>query len=277
VRIAVTGGNGRLGRAVVAAAEAAGHEALSLDRATGETRQGPAQHHTDALDVTDYDAFVAKIDGCDALVHLAAMASPHQAPPQTVHANNVLGNYHALLAAAQVGIRRVVTASSINAIGGHYSRWPRYDYLPLDEDHPTYAEDPYSLSKWLGEQQADAICRLHENMTVASLRFHWIVPQSPSWGAADEQALQTHAKHLWGWTAHDAAVRSCLLGLSAGYTGHEAFFIVAPTTASSVSSAELHARYHPDVPVRRPLPAAAGFYDCSKATKLLGWTHDDTA
>ncbi len=274
MRIAVTGGNGRLGRAVVAAALAAGNDVVSLDRATGDTAHGPAQHPTAALDVTDYDAFAASLTGCDALVHLAAMPSPHQAPAQTVHANNVLGNYHALLAAAEAGIRRVVTASSINAIGGHYSRKPRYDYLPLDEDHPTYAEDAYSLSKWLGEQQADAVCRLHEDMTVSSLRFHWITPQPPSWGVGDEQALQTHAKHMWGWTSRDAAVRSCLLGLSATFTGHEAFFVVAPTTLATVSSAELHARFHPDVPVRHPLTGSAGFYDCSKATKLLGWTHD---
>jgi hypothetical protein len=71
-------------------------------------------------------------------------------------------------------------------------------------------------------------------------------------------------------------VRSCLLGLSATFSGHEPFFVVAPTTLSTVSSAELHERFHPDVLLRRPIAGSAGFYDCSKATKLLGWTHDET-
>ena len=37
------------------------------------------------------------------------------------------------------------TTSSINAIGGRFSRSPRYDYFPLDEQHPAYVEDPYSV------------------------------------------------------------------------------------------------------------------------------------
>ena len=61
------------------------------------------------------------------------------------HANHVVfnensaGNYNALSAAATVGIKRVCLASSINAIGGVFSRQPRYDYFPLDEQHPTVA------------------------------------------------------------------------------------------------------------------------------------------
>jgi hypothetical protein len=45
-----------------------------------------------------------------------------------------------LSAAATLGIQRVCSASSINAIGGAFSRAPRYDYFPIDEQHPTYVE-----------------------------------------------------------------------------------------------------------------------------------------
>ncbi|HZC27810.1 MAG TPA: NAD(P)-dependent oxidoreductase [Actinopolymorphaceae bacterium] len=280
MRIAVTGGNGRLGRSVVAAATAGGHEVVAFDRVLDEPKRILPGYLAEPpvavtpLDVTDYTALQSGLDGCDALVHLAAFPSPHGAPPHVIHDNNVQGTYHALMAAAEVGIRRVVCASSVNAIGGIYSRTPRYDYVPVDEDHPTYAEDAYSLSKWLGEQQGDAVARLYPDMTIASLRFHWITPERPPTQAGDQGRLDAHAKHLWGWVDLGEAARACLLGLTADYRGHEAFFIVAPTTTSDLSSAELRRRYHPDVPLRRELEGNAGFFDCAKAAKLLGWVHD---
>jgi len=60
-----------------------------------------------------------------------------------VHHNNVVSSYNVLSAAAQLGINRVAQASSVNATGAVYSRWPQYDYFPVDEHHPTYNEDAY--------------------------------------------------------------------------------------------------------------------------------------
>ncbi|MEQ4204778.1 NAD(P)-dependent oxidoreductase [Actinopolymorpha sp. B17G11] len=300
MRIAVTGASGRIGTAVVAAALAGGHEVVALDRATAAPPDpGPAADATpvppstfvtpdgttDAaapvawLDVTDLEAFTAQIDRCDALIHLAAIPSPWGRQAADVHANNVLGSYHAFLAAAEVGIRRVAWASSINAIGGYYSRAPRFDYFPVDEDHPSYAEDAYSLSKWLGEQQADAMARLHPDLSIASIRLHGARAEHPrirprAEEEPTEDRLRTEARHLWGWVDIHAVARAFLSALTADFTGHEAFFVVAPTTTTSVPSAELRSRFYPDVPLRRSLEGHAGFYDCGKAAKLLGWTHD---
>lgn len=43
---------------------------------------------------------------------------------------------------------------------------------PIDEKHATYAEDPYSLSKWECEQQCDSFVRRYESMRIASFRMH---------------------------------------------------------------------------------------------------------
>jgi UDP-glucose 4-epimerase len=275
MRIAVTGGSGRVGRAVIEAALAQGHSVVSIDRTLpAENTPRPEVTFLQA-DITQYADLEQALRGCDALIHLAAIPAPGGHPDHVVHNNNVVGSYNALSAAAHLGIQRVCQASSINATGAAYSRWPRYDYLPLDEEHPTYNEDPYSLSKWICELQGDSFARRYEQMTIASLRFHWVVPDRGVAVQYSGRIGEVVAKHLWGYTRLDATARACLLALTPKFQGHEAFYIVAPDTMIDTPSLELARKYFPDVPVRGDLSGNQGFYDCSKAERLLGWKHDE--
>ncbi|HZG68799.1 MAG TPA: hypothetical protein VEZ12_18800, partial [Herpetosiphonaceae bacterium] len=56
----------------------------------------------------------------------------------------------------------------------------------------------------------------------------------------------------------------------------EAFYIVAPDTAVDQPSLALAERYFPGVQIRGDLSGGRGFFDCSKAERLLGWRHDDS-
>lgn len=272
MRIAVTGGSGRVGSAVIALAREQGHQVVSIDRTPAETEAEDVPFV--AVDMTHYDKFEAALRGCDALVHLAAYPSPMGHPPYEVHNNNVVGSYNALCAAVSVGITRICQASSINATGAAFSRQPRYDYFPLDEQHPTYNEDPYSLSKWICEQQADSFARRYETLTIASLRFHAIVQDRATAAAGSARRPEIVAKHLWAYTRIRAAAHACLLSLTAPYTGHEVFYIVAPDTVSDTPSLELAQAHYPDVPIRGDLSGNNAFFDSSKATRILGWRHD---
>ena len=165
-------------------------------------------------------------------------------------------------------------ASSINATGAVYSRWPRYDYLPLDETHPTYNEDPYSLSKWICELQADSMVRRYEEMVIASLRIHGVVKQRADATGWRHVGNKMAAKQLWGYVRLDATARACLLGITADFTGHEAFYIVAPDTMMDTPSLELKNEFFPDVALKGGLNGQTGFFNCRKAERLLGWWHD---
>ena len=69
--------------------------------------------------------------------------------------NNTLATFAALQAAGAVGITRVVIASSVSAYGTAWSPRPtRARYVPVDEDHPMRAADPYGLSKEVDERTA---------------------------------------------------------------------------------------------------------------------------
>ena len=71
-----------------------------------------------------------------------------------------------------------------------------------------------------------------------------------------------------------------LLGLtSEGWSGHEVFYCVAPTIAwpeDQADSRSMARKAWPDVPLREEWFAGRkdqGFYDCSKAERMLGWKH----
>ena len=179
-------------------------------------------------------------------------------------------------AAVEVGIQKICQASSVNATGLAYSRRPRFDYFPLDEKHPTYSEDPYSLSKWICEEQANSFARRYENLTISSLRYHWVVPDR----ATAVNSVQYHSeserasKNLWAYTSFDASARACLLALEADFKGHEVFYIVAPESASMTPSQELRQKFYSDVPVQGDLSGHRSFFDSGKAERMLGWKHD---
>lgn len=277
MRIAVTGGNGDIGRVLVPHLLERGHDVVSLDLAMPRERAtagGRAAHHRIA-DIRDFGQVVAGLHGCDGVVHLAAHRAPGHIADHVVYNENTTGSYNLLSAAATLGITRVCLASSINATGAVFSRQPRFDYFPLDEAHPTYSEDPYSLSKWVLEQQADAFARRHAGMQIASLRFHWILPNEALAREHTAGSVEYAWRHLWAWTRVDAAARACRLALEADFAGHEVFYIVAPTTAAADPSRALAGHHYPNTPIRGELEGHAGFFSTAKAERLLGWRHDD--
>ena len=114
-------------------------------------------------------------------------------------------------------------------------------------------------------------------MRIASLRFSWIIPSrayAVELAVGPPKLSADRSRDLWGWVSQDAAARACLLGLTTvTFSGHEAFFIVAPSTVVNVDSAALQKEVYPEVEdIRRPWKGNASFFDCSKAERLLGWT-----
>jgi nucleoside-diphosphate-sugar epimerase len=275
MKIAVTGGSGNVGRAVVDMALAQGHQVISIDQAP-PFRAAQADLTFAQIDLTDFDAFVKTIHGCDALIHMAAIAAPGHHPDHVVHNNNVVNSYNVLRAAVEIGIHRVCQASSVNATGLAYSRWPHFDYFPLDEEHPTYNEDPYSLSKWICEEQGSSFARRYESMVISSLRFHWVVQgRAIAVNAKGYSQTDAAAKNLWGYSCYKGVAQASLLSLTADFKGHEVFYITAPDTVVDIPSLELKQKFFPDVPVRGDLSGNKSFFNSSKAERLLGWKHEE--
>ncbi len=106
-------------------------------------------------DILDVAALSKHVEGCYAIVHLAAIPSTRAHPSETIFSVNVAGAYNVFEAAARAGIKRIAQASSINAIGGFWGCDDRrYDYFPINEELPLFTTDAYSFSKQMVEQIA---------------------------------------------------------------------------------------------------------------------------
>ncbi|HET8893433.1 MAG TPA: NAD-dependent epimerase/dehydratase family protein [Gaiellaceae bacterium] len=114
MKLLVTGGSGFIGSHVVDKAGAAGHEAIVFD-----TRKSPYGAETILGDVTNFDEVAAAAAGCDAILHLAAMADVNEVAkaPVMTEAVNAQGTLAVLEAARVANVRRVVYASTIWVYG----------------------------------------------------------------------------------------------------------------------------------------------------------------
>src|SRR5262249_18797556 len=149
--IVVTGGSGRAGRSVIPELAEAGYQVRNVDR-----RPSEGARFFDA-DMEGLGQTLEALRGADAGGHLAAIPSPGRHPESVVFRRNVISTWNVLEAAELLGIEKLVLASSVNAVGLSYSEH-RIEPVsfPVDEMQPARPEESYSVSKWVGEQMADA-------------------------------------------------------------------------------------------------------------------------
>jgi len=139
MRVLVTGGTGYLGRAVVRAFAAGGHDPILFAR--NATSSGIAATLVDG-DVRDRRAIEAAARGCDAICHMAALVSIWRRRSQDFDDVNVGGLANVLDAAAALGITRILSTSSFLALP------------PAGRDVPLEAND-YQRTKVAADRLAD--------------------------------------------------------------------------------------------------------------------------
>lgn len=150
-RVLVTGANGHLGANTVRSLLARGYEVVPM------VRQGSDLRGLDGLglsyryaDVLDADAVQAAVQGCDVVIHCAAVYAVWAKDPDEIVKPSIVGTRNVFAAAADASVRRIVYTSSIAAVG--YSDAP--DKLRTAEDWNEDPQNPYYVAKVRGEQEA---------------------------------------------------------------------------------------------------------------------------
>jgi farnesol dehydrogenase len=113
VRLLVTGATGFLGRAVVRHLAARGHRLRLLVRPTSRGEGLPEAAELARGDVTDAGSVMRAAEGCEAILHLAALVKVWVPDKERFHETNVGGLRHVLEAARAAGARIVYTSSFI--------------------------------------------------------------------------------------------------------------------------------------------------------------------
>lgn len=274
-KVVVTGASGRAGRGVAHDLRERGYDVLNVDIQTSPESFGPDSPVRLLLaDLTDYgqtlEAFASGDWGRapDALVHFAAIPSPVHATPERVFRTNMTSTYNVLAAAARLGIKRVVWASSETTLGLPFDRAP--DYAPVDEAH-TFPESSYALSKVLAEEMARQFSRWC-GITILGLRLSnvmvrgdyerfptfWDDPQLRKW-------------NLWGYVDESHVNQSVRLALEADIEGADNFIIAAADTVMKRPSRELMAEVFPGVSVAEHVSGVDTLLSIEKAKAVLGY------
>jgi len=271
MKIAVTGGSGKLGRQVVISLREEGHEVIILDRVVT-----PGSGSI-AVDLTDYgqvlDALLGIDDrhtGLDALVHLAAIPAPGLAPDAATFRNNMLSTFNVLHAARRTNIRRIVTASSETVLGLPFDVPP--PYIPVDEAYDTRPESVYSLTKHLEEELARKLVRWDDELSITALRFSNVMAPEDYAEFSSYDADATLRKwNLWGYIDARDGAQAILKALELARPGFDVFIIAAADTVMTRPNAELVAEVFPGVEIRGDLGVNDTMLSIAKARSVLGY------
>lgn len=183
--ILVTGGTGYIGSHTVVELLAAGKDVLILDnyansspkvleRIAKISGRRPAFREGDIRDVDGLCALFAA-HRIEAVIHFAGLKAVGESveQPLTYYDNNVNGTLCLLQAMRQAGVRRLVFSSSATVYGDPH-------HVPIREDFPLQATNPYGRSKLMVEEMLRDLQRAEADWQIAILRYFNPVGAHPS-------------------------------------------------------------------------------------------------
>lgn len=135
--------------------------------------EDPKDARSVKADLSDFDAIRPLFEGIDTVVHLGADPNM-EAPWESLLPNNVVATYNVFEAAHQAGCRRVIYASSVNAVLGY----PRDQQVHTSQ--PVYPVNLYGATKCWGEALARYYSAAH-SLSGLCLRFGAVQYRDSEW------------------------------------------------------------------------------------------------
>ncbi|MCR6673651.1 NAD(P)-dependent oxidoreductase [Devosia ginsengisoli] len=274
-KVLVTGGSGKLGRAVLRDLVAHGYDVLNIDQQALPEPICPSVR----IDLTNFGEVAAAILGgvderkgpFDAVVHLAAIPAPGLAANARTFANNVPTTYNVFEASRLAGIKNIVFASSETVLGLPFDTPP--PYAPVDEEYYPRPESAYSLGKLLDETMAAQFCRWDPDLRIVGLRFSNVMnPEDYAAFPKFDADPRSRKWNLWAYIDARDGAQAVRRSIQADFTGFEAFIIANADTVMSRSNMSLLAEVFPDVPSKGNLTANGTLLSIEKAKRMLGFS-----
>ncbi len=176
MNILLTGGTGYIGSHVATALISAGHQVVCFDNLANS--DAAVIDRLEAItgtavplvigDIRDGDTLRGAMADHDveAVIHFAGLKAVGEsvAEPMKYYDNNVRGTLSLVQAMADCGVKTMVFSSSATVYG-------QPQYLPLDENHPTSATNPYGRTKLMIEEMLADIAASDPKWRIATLRY----------------------------------------------------------------------------------------------------------
>ena len=177
-------------------------------------------------------------------------------------------SFNVLFGALRAGIRTIVYASSITAMGFPFDEYPAA--LPVDES-ATAANNTYGLGKVLEEAMAAQFVRWDAALSITALRFTNVVAAG-EYGTFARAGDPTYRRDLIGSyvDARDGA-QAIALALAHAAPGFETYNVAAPDSGLTTPSAELAAAWFPGIPLSKQLGEYESLMSTDKAQRDLGF------
>jgi nucleoside-diphosphate-sugar epimerase len=272
MKVTLTGASGRLGSQTCRHLVEAGFTVRATDRTFRNDLPAPVE----VADLLSREACYRLLEGSEAVVHLANHPRiPLAGDSQRIFNENVAMNMNVFQAAQEVGIRRIVFSSSIQAFA-YVNRsldklpGPVFPYLPLDGRAPANPHNPYGLSKAVSEVMLDYFAR-EAGMSCVAIRFPTILPPTPEvphWVRARGLSFTEALTYL---DVRDAAA---LIGacLKADLPGFRVYFPAARDAHHPKPTPEIIREFYPNVPLTKPVDEIDFLVDIAAIERDTGWS-----
>jgi len=275
MNIAVTGGSGNIGSAVVRALRERGHDVLSLDiRPPKDAATNPSFA---VLDLRAPSAVRRAFDGKDVVLHLGELPGVLSREPADVFTHNTQIGSSVMEIAVHSGVQRIVYTSTCQT----YGTWGDDSIekvppavLPMDETQPLRPQNAYALSKACNEQYAQMLVRKH-NVPIAAFRFPAVF-SAENFDRMGEWLARRGMKKMvhdgFGTYLHvDDAAQAYVLATEKGWSGFEAYHFVADDVLSAKPIREVLLELYPATPLPTDWPDFASPVLTTKVKNHFGW------
>jgi UDP-glucose 4-epimerase len=271
LRVAVTGGAGRIGSTLVKALLARGHEVVALDQR--QPREPLCKFHFCDLRVREYVQPI--LETCNAVAHLGEIPSMNglMSPEQLYTANCTIGST-VMQTAADLKIRRLIYTSSAQVYGAW--GWPLVApaTMPITEETPLRPQNAYSCSKVANENYSHMLAETHD-MSVTVIRIPWVVMEHDDFTRMRKWLAREGKGPMEGLGTYVHAsdvVRGYIATLEKGETGWQAYNLSAKNVRLTVGMGEFLDQHFPTWP-KPPSdwPANKSPLVTEKARVKLGW------
>lgn len=173
MKILITGGAGFIGSNLCEYFVVKGYEVVCLDNLTTgflhniELLMGKSNFTFIKGDIRDLDICKKAVEGCDAVLHQAALGSVPRSinDPITTNQTNIDGFLNILVASRDAGIKRFVYAASSSTYGDSKE-------LPKIEHNIGRPLSPYAITKYVNELYANVFSSLYGLETIGLRYFN---------------------------------------------------------------------------------------------------------